>query len=230
MDSKIIQASPTFVNESSRLKGTSMTAPKWLTWSQRIQALAQSGLQYTQNPFDIERYKELSRIAAEMMAVQTDSDAGEVLDVFSAQEGYATPKLDVRGVVFEGDKILMVKELLDGGAWTLPGGWIDINEPPSLAVERELREEAGVIVKAKKLLAVYDRNLHGHPPYPFHAYKLFFLCDLIAEATPDPVETADPTYFAENAIQGLSTARVTASEISRMFVHHRQPDLPTDFD
>ena len=207
-----------------------MTPPKWLTWSQRIQAIAQSGLQYTQNPFDAERFRELSTIAAEIMAVQTESDAGEVQKIFSAQEGYATPKLDVRGVVFENDRLLLVRELLDGGAWTLPGGWIDINEPPSLAVERELREEAGIIVKARKLLAVYDRNLHGHPAYPFHAYKLFFLCDLIAEATPDPIETSDPTYFAENKIQGLSMARVTPEEIARMFEHHRQPDLPTDFD
>lgn len=207
-----------------------MTAPKWLTWSQRIQAIAQTGLQYSQNPFDQERFRELSQIAAEIMALQTESDAGEVLSIFSAQEGYATPKLDVRGVVFKGDKLLFVKELMDRGAWTLPGGFIEINEPPSLAVERELREEAGVIVKAKKLLAVFDRNLHGHPPYPFHAYKLFFLCDLIAEATPDPVETADPTWFGEKEIPDLSMARVTPEEIKRMFVHHRQPDLPTDFD
>lgn len=211
-------------------KANIMTAPKWLTWSQQIQAIAQSGLQYTANPFDADRYRQLIRIAAEIMAVQTDADAGEVLRIFSAQEGYATPKLDVRGVVFQEDRILLVRELLDGGAWTLPGGWIDINEPPSQAVERELREEAGVIVKAVKLLAVYDRNQHGHPPYPFHAYKLFFLCNLIAEATPDPVETSDPSWFAENAITGLSTARVTPEEIARMFVHHRQPDLPTDFD
>ena len=207
-----------------------MTDIKWLTWAQRIQAITQAGLQYTQNPFDVERYHELSRIAAEIMATQTDSEIGEVLRIFSAQEGYATPKLDVRGVVFTGDKLLMVRELLDGGAWTLPGGWIDINEPPSLAVERELREEAGVIVKAKKLLAVYDRNLHGHPPTAFHSHKLFILCDLIAEATPDPIETSDPTFFAENAIKDLSTARVTLEEIKRMFVHHRQPELPTDFD
>ncbi len=207
-----------------------MTAPKWLTWSQKIQALAQSGLQYTQNPFDAQRYRELSQIASEMMAVQTDTDAGEMERIFADQEGYATPKLDVRGVVFQGDRLLFVRELMDDGAWTLPGGWIDINEPPSLAVERELREEAGVIVKARKLLMVYDRNLHGHPDYIFHAYKLFILCDLIAEATPDPMETSEPTFFAEKDIHGLSTSRVTMEEIKRIFEHHRQPDLPTDFD
>ncbi len=207
-----------------------MTAAKWLTWSQRIQAIAQSGLQYSQNPFDIERFHELSRIAAEIMAVQTEADAGDVMRIFSAQEGYATPKLDVRGVVFRNKKILMVKELMDGGKWTLPGGWIEINESPAFAAERELREEAGVVVRAKKLLAVYDNNLHGHPAYPFHAYKLFFLCELISEATPDPVETSDPTWFGEKEIPELSTLRITNEEISRMFEHLRQPDLPTDFD
>lgn len=207
-----------------------MAHPQWLDWSQRIQAIAQTGLQYTQNPFDAERFHELRRIAAEIMAAQTETDIAEVLRVFSAQEGYATPKIDVRGVVFEENRILMVRELMDGGAWTLPGGWVDINEPPSLAVERECREEAGVIVKARKLLAVFDRNLHGHPPYPFHAYKLFILCDLIAEATPDPMETSEPTFFGEGEIPLLSTARVTAPEISRMFYHHRHPDLATDFD
>jgi ADP-ribose pyrophosphatase YjhB (NUDIX family) len=164
------------------------------------------------------------------MAHKTGTDLDEVINMFDEQSGYATPKLDIRGVVFKADRLLFVKELMDGGRWTLPGGWVDINEPPSLAVERELREEAGVIAKAKKLLAVYDRNLHGHPPYPFHSYKLFFLCDLIAEATPDPVETSDPTYFAEKQIPELSLLRVTPEEIKRMFVHHHNPSLPTDFD
>jgi len=207
-----------------------MDSPKWLKWAQEIQAIAQSGTQYTQNPFDAQRFKELSRIAAEIMASQTNTDIGAVLPIFEAQSGYATPKLDVRGVIFKDDKILLVRELMDGGAWTLPGGWVDINLPPSKAIEKEMREEAGIIVKAVKLLAVYDRNLHGHPPYPFHAYKLFFLCTLIAEATPDPLETEEPTYFGEHTIPKLSLARVTPEEIKRMFVHHRQPDLPTDFD
>ena len=207
-----------------------MDSPKWLAWAQQIQALAQSGLQYTQNPFDAERFKELSHIAAEIMAAKTESDLGAVLPVFEAQSGYATPKLDVRGVVFRDDRILLVRELMDNGNWTLPGGWVDINTTPKQAVEKEMREEAGVIVEAVKLLAVYDRNLHGHPYYPFHSWKLFFLCNLIAEATPDPLETADPTYFGEKELPVLSLNRVTPEEIARMFVHHRQPDLPTDFD
>ncbi len=208
-----------------------MDSPRWLQWSQQIQALAQSGLQYTQNPFDAERYKELRHIAAEIMAAKTASDLGDVLPIFEAQSGYATPKLDVRGVVFHDDKILMVREIADNGNWTLPGGWVDVNTPPGKSVEKEMREEAGIIVKAEKLLAVYDRNLHGHPDLPlFHAWKLFFLCNLIAEATPDPLETEEPTYFGERTLPELSLSRVTPEEIKRMFEHHRNPDLPTDFD
>ncbi len=121
-----------------------MTLPKWLAWSQKIQAIAQGGLAYSTNPFDRDRYKELSGIAAEIMAVQTGSETGEVQRIFDAQDGYATPKVDVRGVLFKDSRILMVKELMDGGRWTLPGGWVDVNESPSYAVEREMREEAGV--------------------------------------------------------------------------------------
>ena len=201
-----------------------------MRWAQEVQALAQSGMAYTTNVFDQGRYQELRHIAAQMMASAADAELTEVTAVFDAQSGYATPKLDVRGVIFKDEKILLVRELMDGGAWTLPGGWIDINESLSQAAEREVREEAGMIVKAKKLAAVYDRNRHGHPPYPFHALKLFVICDLIAEATPDPTETSEPTFFAKDTLPNLSRARVTEEEILRMFVHLHSPDLPTDFD
>jgi len=204
--------------------------PKWLTWAQRIQAIAQSGAQYTENPFDNERYHQLSRIAAEMMEENTQAKPGEVKMVFESQCGYATPKVDTRGVVFKDGKILLVRELQDAGRWTLPGGWVDINEPPSQAVEREVSEEAGKIVKAKKLLAIYDRNLHGHPPGVFHTYKLFFLCELLGETEIAPYETAEPTFFAPDDLPELSLARVTPGQIKRMFDHLRDPQLPTDFD
>lgn len=204
--------------------------PKWLQWSRRIQAIAQSGIQYATNPFDIGRYRELSWIAAEMMADGMGTTSGDVKAIFDTQSGYATPKLDVRGCVFKGDKILLVRELMDGGLWALPGGFVEINESPSSAVERELREEAGVITKAKRILAVYDHNLHGHPPFPFHVYQMFVECELFAEATPDPIETSDPTYFSIRELPELSLPRVTPKEIRRMFDLVRDPSLPTEFD
>jgi ADP-ribose pyrophosphatase YjhB (NUDIX family) len=203
--------------------------PKWLEWAQRLQALSQTGLAFTTNPFDIVRYKEIQEIAAEIFTGYTEVDQAVVLGIFQDQAGYTTPKVDSRGVIFQDGKILLVKELSDG-AWTLPGGWVDVNEPPSLAVEREVREEAGYVVKASKLLAVYDRNQHGHPPYPFHAYKLFFLCDLMEKTEADALETSDASFYSEDSIPPLSLTRTTMEEVSRMFEHHRHPDWPTDFD
>ena len=206
-----------------------MTTPKWLVWAQNLQAIAQSGLAYTQNPFEKERYHEVSEIAAEIMADQSAVEAPILQALFNAEAGYATPKLDVRGVVFRDGKILLVRELSDGG-WTLPGGWVDVNNTPSGAVEREVWEETGYKVKAKKLLALYDRNQHGHTPYIFHLFKMYFLCDLLGGEPTNSIETSDAAFFDENNIPPLSIARTTPEVLSRIFEHYRHPEWQTDFD
>jgi ADP-ribose pyrophosphatase YjhB (NUDIX family) len=206
-----------------------MTNPKWLEWAQNLQALAQSGLTYSPNPFDLQRYEAIREIAAEILSIYSQTDLGIISDLYQSQAGYITPKVDVRGVVFKGDHILLVRELADGG-FTLPGGWADVNEPPSSAVEREVWEETGYHVKATKLLAVYDYNKHGHPPYIFHIYKLFILCQLVGGQASGSIETGEADFFPEDHIPPLSIARTTTEEITRFFEHHRCPDLPTDFD
>jgi len=206
-----------------------MTTPKWLVWAQNLQAIAQSGLAYTQNPFERERYLEVSEIAVEILADQAGLEAPILRELFAAEAGYATPKLDVRGVVFRDGKILLVRELSDGG-WTLPGGWVDVNNTPSGAVEREVWEETGYRVKAKKLLALYDRNQHGHTPYIFHLFKMYFLCDLIGGEPADSVETSGAAFFDESHIPPLSLARTTPEVLARLFEHHRHPEWQTDFD
>ncbi len=214
--------------------------PQWLDFVQRLQAIAQTGLNYQPHMFDQERYDKLMEIAAEMMAAYTDTDVEPIRGLFDAQSGHATPKVDVRGVVFRNSKILMVRENLDGGRWTLPGGGADINEAPSEATVREVYEETGYHTRAVKLLALYDRRLHSHPPIVFHAYKVFFLCELLSdersqEQIDNPhasfVETGESAFFGENEIpDDLSIGRVTKAQIERFFEHLRQPDLPTDFD
>ncbi len=208
----------------------SETPTRWLRWAQRLQAIAQTGLTYVQNPFDRQRLEEVNQIAAEIMSVQSGEKLEDICHLFESQSGYATPKIDVRGVLFRDHRILLVREMMDGGKWTLPGGWADVHDSPSAAVEREMREEAGVVVSASKLLAVYDRDLHGHPPFPFHAYKLFFLCDYLQDCQADELETSSPTFFALEELPQLSLARVTPEEISRMFDYLENPSLPTDFD
>jgi len=208
-----------------------MTTPKWLGWVQQIQALAQNGLAYSQNPFDIERYKALRELAARLLAEYGQADFDHIHSLYTKEAGYATPKLDARGVVFRDAKLLMVKELADGN-WTLPGGWVDVGEPLSLAVEREVREESGYEVKATKILALFDRNadIHGHPPYIFHLYKIFVLCKLLGGEPTLSIETAGVEWVSEDEIPPLSEARTTREEILRLFEHLRSPHLPTEFD
>lgn len=205
--------------------------PDWLTWAKTLQAIAQTGLHFTENEFDAQRYRQIRDVAAEMMSRHSDTPKDKILDLFFRQSGYATPKVDTRGVVFRDSRILMVREMLDNGRWTLPGGWVDVNETPSQAVTREIFEESGFEVKVVKLLAVYDRTHQGHsPPLPFHVYKLFFRCEIVGgEATPS-YETPAVDFFAEDQIPEVSRSRVLPHQIRRFFEHYRNPDLPTDFD
>jgi len=203
--------------------------PQWLEWAQRLQAIAQNGLIYAQNPFDLERYEAVREVAAAMMATHSGANLDYVRNLFAGQVGYATPKVDVRGAVFRDDTILLVKERQDG-LWTLPGGWADVSESPSAAVVREVYEESGYHTRAIKLLALYDRNRHAHAPFPFHVYKLFFHCELLGGPPAPNVETDGVAFFPEDKIPELSLLRVTPAQIARLFEHHRHPDWPTDFD
>lgn len=201
----------------------------WLSWAQKLQAIAQTGLTYSQNHYDVERYEIIRSIAAEMVSTQTGAEIEQVEKVFTEQEGYATPKIDVRGAVFDGNKILLVHERQDN-LWTLPGGWADVGESPSEAVEREILEESGFRSRAVRLLALYDAAKHPHPPMPFHVYKLFFLCEIIGGQPKDSLETEGASFFGKDSLPDLSPARVSPEQIKRLFELHNHPELPTDFD
>jgi len=204
--------------------------PNWLRWARQLAALAQDGLTYSDNEYEIDRYKQIRRIAAEMMSAGAECDAKTLIELFSREQGYATPKVDVRGAVFRDDRILLVKEKIDD-AWTLPGGWADPCQSPSEAVAREVFEESGFEVRVTKLAAVYDRSRHPHRPImPFHLYKLFFLCEIAGGRATESFETTGVDFFAEDNIPELSISRTLPFQIARMFEHHRQRALPTDFD
>ena len=204
--------------------------PQWLQWARSLQAIAQNGLTFAEDAYNVERYEAVRQIAAEMMAAGSGAPVSQVLDLFGREVGYATPKVDVRGVVFRDEALLLVKELADGG-WTLPGGWADVNESPSEAVAREVREESGFEVRPAKLLAVFDRSKHGHrPPYPYHIYKLFLRCEIVGGSAETSSETGGAAFFRENEIPPLSISRVTPGQIARLFEHYRHPEWPADFD
>jgi ADP-ribose pyrophosphatase YjhB (NUDIX family) len=203
---------------------------RWIEWARRVAALAQNGLAYCKDPFDEQRYGELREIAAEMMAAAGGlTDAGPLLATFKTEEGYATPKIDIRAAVFDGDRVLLVKERSEG-LWTLPGGWADVGDSPSSAAVREVKEESGYDVAVKKLAAVYDRDKHGHPAIQYHVFKLFFICEVMGGAAAESVETTAAAFFGEEELPPLSLTRVTAEQIRHMFGHWRNPAWATSFD
>lgn len=204
--------------------------PPLLRLARRLQAIAQTGLTYTEGIYDRERYLELTELAAELMHACTDLPVARVRELFARQTGYATPKVDVRAAVFQRDRILLVQESEDG-LWTLPGGWADVNDAPSEAVRREVREEAGLEVRVTKLAMLLDRSLHPHqPPFPFHVYKLFFLCEPLGGTLQPGLETRAAAFFPRHELPPLSRTRVLPEQIHRLFEHARRPDLPTEFD
>lgn len=204
--------------------------PKWLSWARELQSLAQYGLRYAADVYERKRYERIREIAAEIVSSKADVDLAAVTKLLEVQEGDPTPKVDVRGVVFQDEAILLVRERADAGRWTLPGGWADVGESPSEAAEREVLEESGFHVKTKKLLALYDRDRQGHPPGLFHIYKLFFLCELLGGEASESDETEGAAFFKENEIPELSIARVTEKQVSRFFDHLRHPEWQTDID
>lgn len=202
---------------------------RWLQWAKRLQAAAQNGLEYNTDEFNVERYRAIRDIATEMMATYAEVDHAVVADLFHQQTGHATPKIDVRGVVFKDDGVLLVRERADG-RWSIPGGWADVYDTPSEATVREIFEESGYRTRAVKLLALLDRTRQGHPPMPFHAYKAVFLCEIEAGEPTPSIETTEIGFFPQNALPPLSLGRVTPQQITRFFEHRAHPEWPADFD
>jgi len=203
--------------------------PQWLQWIKRLQAIAQDGLTYTKDDYDLGRYEQLRALAAEILAAHSTGTLEEAGDLLALETGPATPKVDVRAAVFREGLILLVNEPGDGG-WSLPGGWADVGESPSEAAARETLEESGYRVRPVRLLAAYDRDRHDHPPTPYHVYKLVFLCEVLDEVPLTEVDTVGARFFGEQELPELSVSRVTEAQISRFFEQYRDPDCPTDFD
>ncbi|MCK5053971.1 MAG: NUDIX hydrolase [Anaerolineales bacterium] len=205
-------------------------ALKWLDWAREIQSLAHTSLHYAQNPFEASRAQRLLEIASEIVAVNSEMEAQDVLVAFTAQPGYITPKVDVRAAVFRDGELLMVREAMDG-KWTLPGGWADVGETPSLAVEREVQEETGLTVAAKRLIGVYDANrLPGELPL-YHAYKLLFLCEPGEGNLKTSEETSEVAFFPIDELpSSLSAYRTTPRHIKDAISANHDPIIPVVFD
>ncbi len=203
--------------------------PRWLILARELRALAQTGLTFTSDGYDRLRYERVREIAASMLAQGTGADYGALLGILLNDEGYATPKVDVRGAAFVDGRVLLVREIGDG-KWTLPGGWADVNQTAAQCVVREIAEESGFLAKTLKLAAVYDYQTRNRPGHLDSIYKLFFICEIVGGAAAPSDETSEVAFFPRDALPPLSLGRTTEAQIHRMFQHFEDPELATDFD
>jgi ADP-ribose pyrophosphatase YjhB (NUDIX family) len=203
--------------------------PAWLHFAERVQAIAQTGLAYARDPYDRERYEQLRGIAVEMAASGLGVPAAEVEVAFASGHGYPTPKVDVRAVVFRGEELLLVRERRSG-RWTFPGGWADVGDTPSVAAERETREESGYRVRATKLVALLDKARHEHPPSVDYTYKVLIGCRLEGGRPATSHEVDAVAFFPRGAAPELDLDRTTPGQLTLAWAHHDDPTRPTDFD
>jgi ADP-ribose pyrophosphatase YjhB (NUDIX family) len=203
--------------------------PQWLSIARELRAIAQTGLAFTADGFDQQRYQRLRELAALLMAQGSAAEHESILELLRQERGYATPKVDVRGAAFEDGRVLMVREISDG-KWTLPGGWADVNQTAGECVVREIAEESGFQARALKLAAVYDYQKRHPPRHIDSIYKMFFICEIVGGAARASDETSEVAFFPRNELPPLSLGRTTAEEIDRMFEHRENLQLATDFD
>ena len=202
---------------------------KWTEFAIRIQSIAQAGLAYGKDKYDRERYEELRQIAAEMMAEKTDLPIEKVRDLFCNETGYQTPKVDTRGAVFVDGKILLVHENND--TWSLPGGWCDVDQSVASNTEKEVKEEAGLTVTAKKIIAIQDWRKHNVVNYAYGIVKVFVLCEYESGTFTDNIETTEIGFFEKDKLPTrLAVEKCTKEQIEMCFTAYENPEIPTLFD
>lgn len=211
--------------------------PQWLLWAREIEAISQTGIHFSNDDgrtdrgkvFDHERYARLQEIATEIFAANTDISSKEMLTSFHSDLGYATPKIDVRAAIFKGNNILLVQERVDQH-WSMPGGWADVNEPPSKMIEREVLEESGIIAKAWKVVGIYDANHDQEPLAVYHAYKLIFLCEAIGGKLSGSNETVTAQYFPIDQLPPFSGTRTDSRHVQEAYLHYLDPNRLAYFE
>lgn len=200
----------------------------WLKWAIEIQSIAQCGLTYAKDAYDIERYEQLRNISAEMLSYKTDIPVDKIKSLFCNEEGYQTPKLDTRAAIFKEGKILLVHE--KSGKWSLPGGWVDVLESIESNTIKEVREESGLEVTAKKIIAIQDRNKHNVPLYAYGICKVFVLCDIIGGTFIENIETTEIGYFSLNNLPTLAEEKTNREQIELCFKAEKDEQWVVLFD
>jgi ADP-ribose pyrophosphatase YjhB (NUDIX family) len=203
--------------------------PKWLSWAKQLQSIAQAGLTYSKDKYDIERFQQIRDLSVEILNEYTEIGSEKIRDLFCNETGYQTPKVDVRAAVFKEDKILLVKESIDG-CWSMPGGWAEVNLSIRENIVKEAKEEAGLNVVPKRLIAVLDRNKHNEPVIAYGIYKIFILCELIDGVFENNIETEESGFFPLTDLPPLSLDRITGKQIEMCFEAKSNVNFAPVFD
>lgn len=202
---------------------------KWLEWATKLQSIAQAGLTFGADTYDLDRYEQIRSIAVDILHEYTDLDHKKIRDLFASETGYQTPKVDIRAAVFKDEKILMVKEKVDG-RWSLPGGWADVNTSVSESTVRECIEEAGATVKPRRIIAIHLANKQNNFTYPFTIYKILVECDLIDHNFKNNTETLESGFFSLESLPELSVERNNLNQINLCFKAKKSEFFETVFD
>lgn len=201
---------------------------KWLQWAVELQSLAQTGLFYSKDPFDLERYERIREITAEMVSYHSDTPLEKVKDLFCGDVGYQTPKIDTRAAMFKDGKILLVHEA--NGTWALPGGWVDVNVSVEENMIKEVKEEAGLDIKVKRIIAVQDREKHNLPIYAYKVCKIFMQCEVIGGEFVSNIETTGFDYFGMDELPCLAEEKNSREQIEMCFKAMRSESWEALYD
>lgn len=200
----------------------------WLDWATELQFIAQAGITYSKDAFDIERFERLREIAAEIMSAKTGLTMEHVKSVFCNETGFQTPKLDTRAAIFRDDKILLVEE--KNGRWSLPGGWVDVNQSIRSNTIKEVKEEAGLDVVATRLIALQDRNKHNLPRYAYGITKAFVMCEITGGSFTPNIETISSAFFGLDELPPLAEDKNSKEQIELCFKAYRCKTWDAPFD
>lgn len=195
---------------------------KWLDWAKELQFIAQAGLTYSKDPFDLERFARIREISAEIMSMKSGENLEKVKGLFCNETGFQTPKLDTRAAIFKDGRILLVKE--NDGRWSMPGGWVDVMQSVMSNTVKEVKEEAGLDVEAVRLIAVQDRSLHNRPLYAYNVCKVFVLCDVKGGSFQPNTETTESRYFSEDKLPPLAEEKNNEEQVKMCFRAAEDPN------
>jgi ADP-ribose pyrophosphatase YjhB (NUDIX family) len=202
---------------------------KWLEWATELQSIAQAGLTFGENQYDLDRYHKIRDLSVDILHEYTEMDHTKIRDLFASETGYQTPKVDIRAAVFNENKILLVHEKIDG-KWSLPGGWADVNSSVGESAVRECYEEAGAVVTPKRIVAIHLGNKHNNHNFPFTIYKIFVECELLEYQFAENTETLGSDFFSLDMLPDLSFERNNPDQVKMCFEAKKCKTFETIFD